>query len=199
MNSSKIRLHLINGRVGILVLLVIALVITRFHHEGTPFVLPDASLAVFFLAGLFFKGSAKVFLSLLTLAFAIDILAIYALGVSDYCWSPAYMFLVPTYAVMWLGGVILQQKSHASLSSRIVMLTGLIALSTSLAFLISNGSFFWFSGKVGSVSLLDYAKGLAEGYLPYIGSTAVYVVFGLGMKALLSNLLDIRSNQSVRP
>lgn len=177
---------------GMLALLMSA---TRFHHEGTAFALPDASLAVFFLAGAFLPRSRAFFL-LLGLAFIIDYLAVTALGVRDYCFSPAYAFLVPTYAVMWFGGRWFYHRlSDQSWKYKALIFWVSLAVPASLAFLISNGSFFWFSGKVASVSLMEYAMGLADGYLPYVGATLLYAILGLGVVALMHNLAHIRQER----
>jgi hypothetical protein len=71
------------------------------------------------------------------------------------------------------------------------MLAVALGWSTSLAFLISNGSFFWFSGKVSAVGILDYAFGLAGEFPHYMGATAFYVLLGLGAKALLPLLANV--------
>ena len=74
--------------------LIIIMALTRFGHVGSAFSLPDASLAVFFLAG--FTVSGLGFLVLLLLeAGLIDYLAITQFNVSDFCMSPAYLCLNP--------------------------------------------------------------------------------------------------------
>jgi hypothetical protein len=168
-------------------LLALALLMgmTRFHHEGTAFALPDASLAVFFLGGLYLK-SYRSFLFLLALGFAIDYIAITGFGVSDYCISPAYVFMVPTYGVMWLGGVKFSRLAFAKWLSYVGFLASFLVISASLAFVISNGSFFWFSDKVSLGNGLEYASSLSEYYLSYIGSTFIYVAMGVGMEFLLN-------------
>ena len=77
--------------------LIALMVATRFHHFGDVLHLPDASLAVFFFAG--FYPKKMFFAFLLALAALIDYLAIEN-GTSGWCVTPAYVFLIPTYAVM---------------------------------------------------------------------------------------------------
>jgi len=165
--------------------LALLMALTRFHHEGTPFALPDASLAVFFLAG-FYANRPRHFVALLVLALAVDYLAIAGFGVDDYCLSPAYAFLIPTYGVMWWAGVWLSGQSSQPWLSYIAKLAGALGASTSVAFLVSNASFFWFSGKLASVGFFEYAQGLSSEYLPYVGAAAVYAMLGLGLGAMLS-------------
>ncbi|MEI7994736.1 MAG: hypothetical protein WCH01_07515, partial [Methylococcaceae bacterium] len=81
--------------------LIALMVMTRFHHFGDVLHLPDASLAVFFFAGFYRKKALLGFL--LALAALIDYVAIEN-GTSSWCFSPAYVFLIPTYAVMWFAG-----------------------------------------------------------------------------------------------
>jgi hypothetical protein len=195
MNSITLHKNPVNGQACIFAVLALVMAATRFHHEGTAFALPDASLAVFFLAGVSLGGS-RVFFMLLTLAVAIDYLAITVFGVGDYCISPAYAFLVPTYAVMWFGGLWFQRFSHQSWMPYTLMLAVILAFSVSLAFLVSNGSFYWFSGKVSEAGILDYALGLTGEYPAYVGATAFYILLGLGADALLCHRASVPAGES---
>jgi len=76
---------------------------TRFHHFGSPLHLPDASLAVFFLGGLAL-GNAALFAAFLAEAALVDWLAIAWGGVSGWCVTPAYAFLIPACASLWAAG-----------------------------------------------------------------------------------------------
>jgi hypothetical protein len=86
--------------------LAAAMWLTRSHqiddHFGSFIDLPDASWAVFFIAGvvgLRWWAPAALMLN----AGVIDYLALLA-GVSDYCVTPAYPFLIPTYLTLWASG-----------------------------------------------------------------------------------------------
>ncbi len=161
---------------------------TRFHHFGTPFALPDASLAIFFFAGLWL-GGRYLFALLLAEAALIDYLAITKLGVSDFCVSKAYVFLIGSYGAMWLGGKWCRQFSTLSLASGAQRFAALV-VATSIAFLFSNGSFYWLSGRYPNGSLAQYFERFAMYYPPYLGSTLAYgvVIFGLvsAVKLLLA-------------
>lgn len=151
--------------------LIVLMGATRMHHFGSEFSLPDASLATFFLAGLFFS-SRTFFIALLLEAGLLDYVAIAHLGVSDFCISPAYAFLIPTYFVMWFAG-----RFSSSFKSISVLTTLLIA--TSSAFLISNMSFYWLSDKTTETDLLSYAMQMTHYYLPYIGYALMYSILGV--------------------
>ncbi|QPK62830.1 hypothetical protein IVG45_18660 [Methylomonas sp. LL1] len=161
---------------------------TRFHHFGTPFALPDASLAIFFLAGLWL-GGRYLFATLLLEAGLIDYLAITKLGVSDYCVSKAYVFLIASYGSMWLGGKWCRQFDRLSLLNAAQQFAALV-VSTSLAFLFSNGSFYWLSGRYPNGSWAQYIERVAMYYPSYLTSTVIYgvAIFGLiaAAKALLA-------------
>jgi hypothetical protein len=161
--------------------LIALMVLTRFHHFGDALHLPDASLAVFFFAS-FYRASATakgaLLAFLLVLAGLIDYVAIHPLGVSDWCVSPAYVFLIPTYGVMWLAGRYcadfgIQDKTEA------LFAVGLAALATTAAFAISNGSFYLFSGRYADWAVTDYAAAVAQYYPSYLGAAVAYVVVGL--------------------
>ena len=164
--------------------LIALTVLTRFHHFGDALHLPDASLAVFFFAG--FYPSRYFFAFLLLLAGVIDYVAI-ANGTSDYCVSPAYIFLIPTYAVMWLAGRYGSRYTASDLIG-LSMSFGMLILSATAAFIISNGSFYLFSGRFDSVSLSAYIAGGIQYYLPYVGSTLIYAAAGYALVRMLAFL-----------
>ncbi len=160
---------------------------TRFHHFGTPFALPDASLAVFFFAGLWL-GGRYLFGLLLLEAGLIDYLAITKLGVSDFCVSKAYVFLIGSYGAMWLGGKWCRKFTLLTLAGAAQQFAALVA-AVSVAFVLSNGSFYLLSGRFSDSVPGQYLAGFAEYYPPYLTSTLIYgvVIFGLvrAVKALL--------------
>lgn len=152
--------------------LLVLMAVTRFHHESTPFALPDASLAIFFLGGYFLRNWAA-FAGYLLAACAIDVIAVRYGGVSDYCISPAYGFLVPAYGVLWWAGCFVSTEEKLTLS-RIPRIVLALSIALTAAFVISNGSFFLFSGRVGGTSWADYSAGIAAFYPGYLVSTLTY-------------------------
>ena len=173
---------IINRLVFPLTLMAI-MALTRFHHFGSAFSLPDASLAVFFLAGLGLSNP-RFFALLLIEAGLIDYLAITQFSVSDFCISPAYVCLVPTYAVMWFAGRYC--KPHIALDFGDTLKTfGWAATATIAAFVVSNGSFYLFSGSFGELSWDKYLLQTTQ-YLPsYLSATLLYVVMGLAIAKLM--------------
>ncbi len=170
--------------------LIAAMVLTRFHHFGDVLHLPDASLAVFFFAGFYRKKALLVFL--LIMAGLIDYIAI-ANGTSSWCVSPAYVFLIPTYAVMWFAGRYCSGFKSLKVTE-LVMQFGVVTLATSVAFAISNGSFYLFSGRYADMSLGQYVVRVAQYYPLYLSSALIYAMLGYGIMKLVKSLpaLDAR-------
>jgi hypothetical protein len=157
--------------------------VTRMHHFGSPLHLPDASLAVFLLAG-FFIASPLFFAGLLLEAGALDYVAITHLGVDDYCVTPAYWFLIPTYAVLWYAGrhyVRIHQYSLRCLG----IFAAISFTAVNAAFLISNGAFYLFSGR-SEMGMAEYAARVAQYYGPYLTGAALYLVPAVLLYALIS-------------
>lgn len=170
--------------------LIALMVLTRFHHFGDALHLPDASLAVFFFAGFYRKKVLFVFLAVM--AALIDTIAIQN-GTSSWCVSPAYVFLIPTYAVMWFAGRYCSAFKLLKMTELAIQF-GLLILAASAAFAISNGSFYLFSGRYADLSWGQYFARVARYYLPYVGYTLGYAVAGLLIVKLFNALPDTRSS-----
>lgn len=163
-------------RIGIFLVLALVMAGTRINHFGA---LPDASWAVFFVAGFYLRDSLRwVFPLLMALAVFIDFLVINSMGLNfwgHYCMSPAYAFLLVAYAVMWFGGALLQ-RLHREIGVRsLLLLSGVLVLATSLCFVISNGSYYQLSDEVTSPSLAGWFKNMGDWYLGYLRTTLAYV------------------------
>jgi hypothetical protein len=170
--------------------LIALMVLTRFHHFGDVLHLPDASLAVFFFAGFYRKKALFGFL--LALAALIDFVAIEN-GTSSWCVSPAYVFLIPTYAVMWFAGRYCSTYKAMTIAE-LAKSAGLLTLATSAGFAISNGSFYLFSGRYEDLSLGDYFVRIAQYYPSYVGSALIFVVAGFAIVKLFKSLTEMRAN-----
>ena len=163
-------------------ILALAMLATRFHHFGSSVNLPDASLTVFFLLGLL--SSWRWFPVFALLAGVIDYVAIAWGGVGDYCVTPAYFFLLPTYAVMTAGGYL--ARADGALRLRQILVVAVAALvSTTLAFAISNGSFYFFSDYFASLSYADYIGRTAKYFVSYLGYALLYIAVGIAVVRLV--------------
>jgi hypothetical protein len=170
--------------------LIALMVLTRFHHFGDVLHLPDASLAVFFFAGFYRKK--MLFTFLLALAALIDYVAIEN-GTSSWCVTPAYVFLIPTYAVMWLAGSYCSTFKAMKIAE-LAKSAGLLTLATTAAFAISNGSFYVFSGRYEDLSLGEYFVRVAQYYPFYVGTALIYVFAGFAIFKLLKSLPELWAN-----
>jgi len=128
--------------IAIFVILAALMAATREYHFGTALHLPDASLAVFLLAGFYLPRWA--FPVLLVEAGLVDYLALNYGGVDGWCFSPAYWFLIPTYFVLWFAGRFYATRYRFSLRSLLEFAVIAFA-ATGAAFLISNASFYLFA------------------------------------------------------
>jgi hypothetical protein len=164
------------ARGGILALLAVVMLATRINHFGA---VPDASWAVFFIAGFYLRGWGRwAFPLLMALAVAIDYVVISGQGIafwSHYCVSTSYLFLLPSYAAPWLGGAWLAKRYEGIGLRELGLLAGSSVASASLCFLLSNGSFYWISANVPARSFGGWIENMGHWYLSYLGTTLVYV------------------------
>lgn len=174
---------------GIFAALVLLMAATRYNHFGSAVALPDASLAVFLLAGFFLPKrtwpALLAFVVLLLEAGGIDYYATEIQGISDWCITPAYWFLIPTYASLWFGGAWFaarQQNTWRSLAE----FCGVAWLATTVAFVLSNASFYFLSGRVTDTGMVEYVSGVAQYYSPYLVSSLMYMSVAALLYALLS-------------
>ena len=171
--------------------LMILMAATRFHHFGDAISLPDASLAVFFLAGLWFGGIA-LFATLVLEAGLIDYIAITQFSVSDFCISPAYVFLIPAYAAVWFGGRVSASFSSQSFSHLAVKFM-LLIIGISVAFLISNGSFYLLSDKYPDTSWAEYTSRFMQYFPSYLKYSTFYVVLIYALTQLVRQITLLNS------
>jgi hypothetical protein len=166
----------VGARGGILALLAVVMLATRINHFGA---VPDASWAVFFIAGFYLRGWGRwAFALLLALAVAIDYVVISGQGIafwSHYCVSTAYLFLLPAYAAPWLGGSWLRKRYEGPGLRELGLLGASGVAAASLCFLVSNGSFYWISANVPARSFGGWMVNMGDWYLSYLGTTLVYV------------------------
>lgn len=154
--------------------LSLLLLATGLDHFGSAYKLPNACLAIFFIAGFYLRTFwSFVYFSLLALALDLWVLA-GAQGIEAYCFTPAYGFLYLGYYAVWRGG-------HWAATRQLpqpLTLFGLFfaaVVAISLAFAISNVSFYLFSGYFAHLTLLDYIEAVAQYYQPYITTPLLYL------------------------
>jgi hypothetical protein len=161
--------------------LVALMAVTRFNHFGSAVALPDASCAVFFLGGLYLARSVPIalFAALIVEAGLIDYYATSVQGVSDWCMSPAYWFLIPTYGSLWLAGRWAALRStmqgHTPESTRLVVLGVTAWAACSFAFVLSNATFYLYSGYFAGMGAAEYVARVVQYYVPYVSVALLYI------------------------
>ena len=194
-------------RYGILAVLALVMIATRsslLRDHLAP--LPDASWPVFFIAGFHFAaasgqrlfgllragGAAASFLALMALAVLIDWFVISAQGIafwSHYCVSPAYWFLLPSYAALWLGGAWLRSHYRGLHVRELGLLTISALVAVGVCFLLSDASYYWLSdawmANGATRSFGGWFKNFSDWYWIFTRSTLAY----LAVAAVLHTLV----------
>lgn len=175
-------------QIGVFAALALLMGYTRVYgHLGSAVSLPDASWPVFFLAGFYLARqswpAALAFGFLLAEAAGLDYYAIVYRGVSSECFSPAYWFLIPTYASLWYGG----RWVAAHLSAKRSVLAAVVCGSATAAFLISNLSYYVLSDNFTKLSLAEYLSRTVQYYPQFLAVTLGYLGVAAVVHMLLSN------------
>lgn len=165
----------------IFVALATLMAATRFNHFGSAVSLPDASYAVFFLGGLYLARSARLstaaFVALILEAGWIDYYATSVQGISDWCMSPAYWFLIPTYGSLWLAGrwIASRNAGHSLDGNGLAGLGAAAWAASSFAFVFSNATFYLFSGRFAEMNAAEYTVRVAQYYVSYVSVALLYI------------------------
>jgi hypothetical protein len=157
-------------------LLAALMAATRGQHFAV-LSLPDASLAVFFLAGVWLRP-AWGFPVLFGVSTLIDAVAVGWAGVGAACITPAYALLVPAYGALWVAGrwyAVRHRRAWPSL----VPLVGAVAVGGLLSEIFSTGGYYLFSGAFPAPSF----EGLVAGVLKYLPATLTHLAFYVGLAA----------------
>jgi hypothetical protein len=174
-------------RLTVLVLLALVMAATRFSHIGSAWLPPDASWAVFFVGGFYLAREWRWALGVLLIAaVAVDCAAIRYFGVSNYCVTVAYWFIVPGYAVLWLGGAWLRHH-YRQTPVDLVRLVASLVVSVTVCFLLTSGSFYWLGGRVVHPDLAGWWSNFTRWYGHFLVVPSAYtalaafieIVFGL--------------------
>jgi len=154
------------------VALAALMAVTRGQHLAALGFLPDASWAVFFLAGVYLRP-AWVFVGLVGEAFLLDVAAITWGGVSGFCFTPAYMLLLPAHAALWLAGRWYAGR-HRQTWSTLLPLGGALLGAVVVAEVLSSGGFYLFSGRFADLSLAELGARLVQYFPASLEALALY-------------------------
>jgi len=165
-----------------LIILSLVLILTRGSHITTFYNLPDASLALFLVGGIYLKN-IRFFLALFLLGLVIDFGASAFDPKLGFCLTNGYWGLIPAYGVLWLSGYFLY---HKKLIQKLSIFIPIVSIAIILAFIISTQTYYIFSGRFGNPSFFDSVLHGWE-YLPqYFLSSFAYI----GIFWLISYLVN---------
>jgi hypothetical protein len=172
MNTSQITKPLI-----IAAALAFFMLLTRGSHVVTAVSLPDASLVLFLLGGIYLgtgvKSRAAWFAGFFALATVIDFGAAAFDPAQGFCLTNGYWGLIPAYGAMWLGGLFLS-KQDTFANKNIVNYAAVGMFTTFVAFVISTQTYYLFSGRFPAQGLIASLQHGWE-YLPnWMGFAAMY-------------------------
>ncbi|EMR13964.1 Optional hypothetical component of the B12 transporter BtuM [Methylophaga lonarensis MPL] len=154
-------------------LLAVLMVMTRGHHFADINVLPSASWAVFMLAG-FYLASKLWFPAFLGLAVALDLIAVTWGGVSNFCVSPAYGFLLPAYGSLWLAGRWFSSRYQFNWTALFTLVITVLTI-TAVASVFSGGGFYWFSGRYVEPTFVEYLSRFIQSYPNQLSRLSFYI------------------------
>ncbi|QNK00166.1 hypothetical protein [Dyella telluris] len=167
--------------------LMAVMMATRFKHFGDMLHLPDASMAIFFLGGLYLRHH-WTFVVMVLLAVALDWVSISYAGVSDFCITLAYSFLPLAYAVLWYAGRwYAPRMTGRAMSYLAAFIVALLAAIGSFA--ISNGSFYWLGGRYANPHMSEYVARLWQWGPLFVRTTISYVAVALVLQAVVSRVV----------
>ena len=173
------------------------MVATRFNHFGDALHLPDASMALFFLGGLYLRRHWQ-FVALLALAVAVDGVSVGFAGVSDFCVTPSYAFLPLAYAVLWYGGRLYAPRVDGRVGA-LLGAAGAGLVAASVSFLISNGAFYWLGGRYEDPHFAEYlARAWQWGPL-FVRTTMTYIAVALAVHGVVAFARRGRDLQGTAP
>ncbi|KPL47536.1 hypothetical protein XAXN_19275 [Xanthomonas axonopodis] len=162
--------------------LAVLMVCACGEHFANVDALPTASWAVFFLAGALLRP-----LWMLPLLFGIvsllDLIGLASGSSSDWCMSPAYWALALAYAVLWCGGRLsalqVQRQARCGVTGPLLALL----ISGSAAYLISEGGFYFLSGRYPHATLAEFIARLPLDCPRALGTLAGYVGLAFALLA----------------
>jgi hypothetical protein len=184
--------------VAVFAALAALMAVTRFDHFGSAVSLPDASYAIFFLGGLYVARSASssiaAFFALIIEAGLIDYYATSIQGISDWCMTPAYWFLVPTYGSLWFVGRWFALR-HTMEGRGLIGLAVAAWAASSFAFIFSNATFYVFSEHFASMSVTEFVSRVAQYYGSYVSVALLYIACAVALHMTFGILVKQRGDE----
>jgi len=184
--NQKSPISLLLAVFAILTLLMLA---TRTHHFASLNHLPSASIAIFFLAGMYLRN-IKAFWFFYILTITIDLASSYYRGQFGDCITTSYPALVLGYAAMFTAGFYSRPNwEQSAWQINIIKVALALFFASSAAFFISNGSYYALSGKFPVLSWAEYASRVDKYFFKSISNPVFYVVSAIVIDFTVSHFL----------
>jgi hypothetical protein len=168
--------------------LTLLMVATRSHHFATLMHLPDASWAVFFLAG-FYLRSNWALPGFLALTWVLDFSSFTWGGGSGFCLTRAYGFLLPAYSALWFAGYWFAKQYHFEWRTLMPLVVAVL-MGSAVCEVFSSGGFYFFSGHFIETGFTEFAGQLIKYYPSYLQSMAFYVSIAAAVHVLFVLAFD---------
>lgn len=165
----------------VILLLTVAMAATRIEHFGINRIAPDASTAVFFLAGLLI-GNPLWLVAFLAEALALDVTAIKAVGVGPVCVTFGYVMMIPAYAALWFVPRTLRADFKPGILGFAKLALACVA-GLAAFFALSNIGYYFGGGFSTSLGFAEFARRIVQYFPYYLVSTLVYSAVGVAITA----------------
>ena len=162
--------------------LMVLMAVTRIHHFGVGQIAPDASTAVFFLAGLLIANPLWL-LAFLAEALLLDLTAIKVVGIEAVCVTLGYGLMIPAYGALWLAARFVRKTERLDVLS-IVKLVCACSAGVLVFFLLSNIGYYLGGGFESSMGLEEYARRVVRYFPAFLTSTLFYSAIGVALAAI---------------
>lgn len=174
--------------VAVLAILTLLMLATRTHHFSSFNHLPSASIAIFFLAGMYLRN-IKAFWFFYILTLTVDLASSYYRGQFGDCITTSYPALVLSYGVMFTVGYYTRPNwQQSDWHVNIIKVALALLVASSIAFFISNGSYYVLSGKFPELSWAEYATRVDKYFFKSISNPIFYVTSAMVIDLTISRL-----------
>lgn len=168
-------------------LLAVLMAATRIHHFGVGAIAPDASTAVFFLAGLLLT-SGWWFVAFSIAAILLDAVALGLIGVADACMTLGYWTLFAGYGALWYAGRLARSVERFDLPGTARIL-GLAVAGTVAFFVLSNAGYYYGGGYDASLGAAEYVSRVSRYFSFYLIATLAYAAAGIVIFILATRVI----------
>lgn len=165
-----------------IVFLTVLMAVTRIEHFGINQIAPDASTAVFFLAGLLISNPLWL-LAFLVEALALDATGIKVVGVDPACVTFGYFMVIPAYASLWFAPRFLRKDFKFDIPGVAKLAVACIG-GIAAFFLFSNIGYYFGGGFYSSMGLEEYARRVVRYFPYYFTITLFYAAAGVAIASV---------------